>query len=87
MFLFLSLSLAKRHTEVLHLHAHGLTQALGRAYPGDDGPLTLALGLSATMAAVGYPEASARIWVERGARLVMVARDRDRLESVATDLR
>lgn len=52
MFLFLSLSLAKRHTEVLRLHAHGLTAAPGRAYRAEDAPLTLALGVASAMAGV-----------------------------------
>jgi 4-hydroxybenzoate polyprenyltransferase len=52
MFLFLSLSLAKRHTEVLRLHAHGLTATPGRAYRAEDAPLILALGVASAIAGV-----------------------------------
>lgn len=51
-FLFLSLSLAKRHTEVLRMQAHGMSAAPGRAYRCEDAPLTLTLGVASTMAAV-----------------------------------
>jgi 4-hydroxybenzoate polyprenyltransferase len=52
MFLFLSLSLAKRHTEVLRMREHGLVATPGRAYRAEDAPLTLALGIASAMAGV-----------------------------------
>jgi 4-hydroxybenzoate polyprenyltransferase len=51
MFFFLSLSLAKRHVEILGKRADGATGMLpGRGYLVDDWPLTLGLGLSAAVA-------------------------------------
>lgn len=52
MFVFLSLSLAKRHTEILKVSAHGRAVAHGRGYTAGDGPFVLALGASSMMAAV-----------------------------------
>lgn len=52
MFVFLSLSLAKRLTEVQRMAQHGHTRALGRAYVAADAPLLLALGIAAMMSAV-----------------------------------
>jgi 4-hydroxybenzoate polyprenyltransferase len=52
MFLFLSLSSAKRQTEIMRLAAHGRDSALGRGYRASDGPLMLALGVGSMMAAV-----------------------------------
>ncbi|BBE71234.1 UbiA family prenyltransferase [Oharaeibacter diazotrophicus] len=52
MFLFLSLSMAKRHTEVLRLADHGIEAAGGRGYVADDAPLTLGIGLAAMLGAV-----------------------------------
>ena len=52
MFLFLSLSSAKRHTEITRMVAHGHDQAPGRGYRASDGPLVLALGVGTMMATV-----------------------------------
>jgi 4-hydroxybenzoate polyprenyltransferase len=52
MFLFLSLSLAKRQTEITRMVPLGLSHALGRGYRAADAPLMLALGVSAMMATV-----------------------------------
>ncbi len=52
MFVFLSLSLAKRLTEVLRMAQHGHARAFGRAYVAADAPLLLALGVAAMMSAV-----------------------------------
>ncbi len=52
MFVFLSLSLAKRQTEITRMITHGRKQTLGRGYHAEDGPLVLGLGLGSTMAAV-----------------------------------
>jgi hypothetical protein len=52
MFFFVSLSLAKRHVEVMRLAERDATRAEGRGYRGDDWPLTLAFGASAGLAAV-----------------------------------
>jgi 4-hydroxybenzoate polyprenyltransferase len=45
MFLFFSLSMAKRHTEILTLAAGGTTEVPGRGYRSVDAPLVLALGV------------------------------------------
>ena len=50
MFLFFSLSLAKRHVEVLKKAEAGDTQVANRGYTARDAPLTLALGLAAATA-------------------------------------
>jgi 4-hydroxybenzoate polyprenyltransferase len=52
MFAFLSLSLAKRHTEVLRLTERGLRNGAGRGYVASDAPLTLGLGLASMLGAV-----------------------------------
>lgn len=52
MFLFLSLSMAKRHTEVLRLGERGIQAMPGRGYVAADAPLTLGLGLAAMLGAV-----------------------------------
>lgn len=52
MALFLSLSIAKRHTEVVRAVLHGAAKAGGRGYVARDEPLLLALGLSAAAAAI-----------------------------------
>lgn len=52
MFIFLSLSAAKRQTEITRMVAHGLEHAPGRGYRADDAPLVLALGVGAMMATV-----------------------------------
>lgn len=52
MFVFLSLSLAKRHTEVLRMAERGLTSLHGRGYLGSDGPITLGLGLASMQGAI-----------------------------------
>lgn len=52
MFIFLSLAMAKRYTEVLSLTGSGSMTIPGRSYVSNDGPLILALGTGAAMAAV-----------------------------------
>lgn len=52
MFVFLSLSVAKRHTEILRMVEMKKTSTPGRGYRADDAPLTLALGLASAMGAV-----------------------------------
>jgi 4-hydroxybenzoate polyprenyltransferase/phosphoserine phosphatase len=52
MALFLSLSTAKRHTEVVRMALHGKTKTAGRGYIARDEPMLLALGLAAAMSAV-----------------------------------
>ena len=52
MFTFLSLSLAKRHTEVLSVTDGGSVAIAGRGYVRSDAPLILAIGVSAAMASV-----------------------------------
>ena len=49
-FFFLSLSLAKRHTEIVNVPAGAALN--GRGYTGDDAPFTLAAGLTSGMAAL-----------------------------------
>lgn len=48
MALFLSLSIAKRHTEVVRMRAHGETKTAGRGYLSSDEPMLLAFGAVAT---------------------------------------
>lgn len=50
MFLFLSLSVAKRHVEVVRKAAQGETRIANRGYRAEDAPLTLALGLATAAA-------------------------------------
>lgn len=52
MFIFLSLSVAKRHTEILRMIEMKRASTPGRGYRAEDAPLTLALGLASAMAAV-----------------------------------
>ena len=52
MALFLSLSTAKRHTEVVRMALHGKTKTAGRGYIARDEPMLLSLGLAAAMSAV-----------------------------------
>ncbi len=52
MALFFSISLAKRHVEVVRLRAHGLERSAGRGYDGRDEPFLLALGLGSGLASV-----------------------------------
>ncbi|WP_370678215.1 UbiA family prenyltransferase [Pleomorphomonas sp. PLEO] len=52
MFTFLSLSLAKRLTEIKRMAEHGLERTLGRGYEAADAPLVLALGVGSTLATV-----------------------------------
>jgi 4-hydroxybenzoate polyprenyltransferase/phosphoserine phosphatase len=50
MFLFFSLSLAKRHVEVLRKAEAGITKSAGRGYEARDASLTLGLGLASATA-------------------------------------
>ncbi len=52
MFVFLSLSLAKRHTEVLRMAERGLDKLHGRGYSAADAPLTLGLGVASMQGAI-----------------------------------
>jgi 4-hydroxybenzoate polyprenyltransferase/phosphoserine phosphatase len=52
MFLFASLSLAKRHTEIRRLAESGATEAAGRGYLASDGPVLIALGAASGCSAV-----------------------------------
>ncbi len=52
MFVFLSLSMAKRHTEVLRMTEHGHSTIRGRGYVAGDAPLTLGCGLASMFSAV-----------------------------------
>jgi 4-hydroxybenzoate polyprenyltransferase/phosphoserine phosphatase len=52
MFVFLSLSLAKRHTEVLQAVERDQDKLHGRGYGHDDKPLTLGLGIASMQGAV-----------------------------------
>jgi 4-hydroxybenzoate polyprenyltransferase len=52
MFVFLSVSLAKRFNEVARMSNHGLTRAPGRGYDAADEPIVLALGTAAMLGAV-----------------------------------
>jgi 4-hydroxybenzoate polyprenyltransferase len=52
MFIFLSLSAAKRQTEIIRMVAHGLSRTPGRGYRAEDGPLVLSLGVGAMIATV-----------------------------------
>lgn len=52
MFMFLSLSLAKRYTDIVLLPAAGVERVPGRGYQLVDGPLILSLGTSSAVAAV-----------------------------------
>lgn len=52
MFVFSSLSMAKRHTELLRLAERGLGSAPGRGYVSADTPLTLGIGLASMLGAI-----------------------------------
>ena len=52
MFIFLSLSAAKRQTEITRMVAHGLRETPGRGYHAEDGPLVLTIGVGAMLATV-----------------------------------
>lgn len=52
MFIFLSLSLAKRQTEITRLVKHGKESAPGRGYKASDAPFVLATGVASMMATV-----------------------------------
>jgi 4-hydroxybenzoate polyprenyltransferase len=52
MFVFMSLSMAKRHTEVLRMVDKGIETMHGRGYVAQDAPLTLAIGVAAMLGAV-----------------------------------
>lgn len=52
MFVFTSLSLAKRNTELLRAAKHGREGAKARGYRAEDQPLVLGLGLSSAISAV-----------------------------------
>ncbi len=52
MFVFLSLSLAKRQTEITRMVAHGQEAAPGRGYKASDAPFLLATGAATMMATV-----------------------------------
>jgi 4-hydroxybenzoate polyprenyltransferase len=52
MFIFLSLSTAKRQTEITRMVAHGLDETPGRGYRASDSPLMLALGVATMVATV-----------------------------------
>lgn len=52
MFLFTSLSLAKRHTEILRVVESGAAHASGRGYVAADGPVLIALGAASGCSAV-----------------------------------
>ena len=52
MALFLSLSIAKRHTEVVRMSLHNLISMPGRGYVARDEPLLLAMGLAAAASAI-----------------------------------
>ncbi len=52
MFVFGSLSMAKRHTEVLRLAERGIDATPGRGYIASDAPLTLGFGLASMLGAI-----------------------------------
>ncbi len=52
MFIFLSLSLAKRQTEIVRMIEHGKKSTAGRGYRASDAPLVLALGVASMVATV-----------------------------------
>lgn len=54
MALFLSISLAKRHTEVLGMQKEGILETAGRGYRAVDQPFILALGASAAVSAIAF---------------------------------
>jgi hypothetical protein len=52
MFVFLSLSLAKRQTEIMRMITHGKEAVPGRGYKAGDAPFVLGCGVATMMAAV-----------------------------------
>jgi 4-hydroxybenzoate polyprenyltransferase len=52
MFLFASLSLAKRYTELTRMGEHDRSEAIGRGYVADDASLVLALGMASGLGAI-----------------------------------
>ncbi len=52
MFLFLSLSFAKRHVEVTRMEARGHAEAAGRGYKAGDAPIIAMIGAASGLAAV-----------------------------------
>jgi 4-hydroxybenzoate polyprenyltransferase len=52
MALFFSISLAKRHVEVVRLRAHGMEKSAGRGYDPRDEPFLLALGVGSALSSV-----------------------------------
>ena len=52
MFIFLSLSLAKRQTEITRMVPHGKESAPGRGYKANDAPFVLTTGVASMMATV-----------------------------------
>jgi 4-hydroxybenzoate polyprenyltransferase len=52
MFIFVSLTMAKRHTEVLSLAESGTMTIPGRGYVTNDAPLILAVGMGSAMAGI-----------------------------------
>lgn len=52
MALFFSISLAKRHVEVVRLRAHDMEKSAGRGYDTRDEPLLLALGVGSALSSV-----------------------------------
>lgn len=52
MFLFGSLSLAKRYTEITRMAQHDRTQIAGRGYIAEDAALVLAMGIASGLAAI-----------------------------------
>jgi 4-hydroxybenzoate polyprenyltransferase len=52
MVFFFSLALAKRHTEILRAEEHKLNCVEGRGYELSDASLTMAFGISASMASI-----------------------------------
>src|SRR5262249_24828303 len=52
MFLFLSLSMGKRHTELRHRAGRGLESTRGRGYIAGDAPVTLGMGLASMFGAL-----------------------------------
>lgn len=52
MFIFLSLSLAKRQTEIVRMVEHGKKSTAGRGYKASDAPLVLTMGVASMVATV-----------------------------------
>ncbi|WP_020180578.1 UbiA family prenyltransferase [Methylopila sp. M107] len=88
MFLFASLSLAKRHTEILRVVESGRDRAEGRGYIASDGPALIAIGVASGVSAVlvmvlylieeafraGYYTTPAMLWAFPCALFVFVGR-------------